>query len=134
MDDIISFGKTKASRMEEEDSEGPSNADSLPECMLRRYIIRALLTSHYLDPNALLLTPRNQFEVDASLRRKIIKYLATSFNADVKDIKLLVPASLRQWGRVLIKGGGDLIHARACHTLRPDGRDASFVRVCSFII
>jgi hypothetical protein len=41
MDDIISFGKTKASRMEEEDSEGPSNADSIPECTSRRHVIRA---------------------------------------------------------------------------------------------
>jgi hypothetical protein len=33
MDDIISFGKTKASKREEEENEGPLNADSLPECM-----------------------------------------------------------------------------------------------------
>jgi hypothetical protein len=41
----------------------------------------------------------------------------------------IIPGQLKQWGRIRIVGGGDLIHARGYHKLRPDGRDASFIRV-----
>jgi hypothetical protein len=41
----------------------------------------------------------------------------------------IIPVQLKQWGRIRIVGGGDLIHARGYHKLRPDGRDASFIRV-----
>ncbi|KAF8596673.1 hypothetical protein BDV93DRAFT_454445 [Ceratobasidium sp. AG-I] len=36
--------------------------------------------------------------------------------------------SLKQWGRMRITGGGDLIQARGYHKLRSDERDSSFIR------
>jgi hypothetical protein len=82
------------------------------------------------DPTILLLTPRTErLVVTTQLRNKITKYLATTFSIRGQGIHDYIPESLQQWGRVRMTGGGDLIHARGYHTLRPDGRDASFVRV-----
>ena len=79
-----------------------------------------------------MLTPRSKpLQVTPQLRTKIAAYLATAFGVQARDAKPLIPAALNQWGRLLISGGGDLVHARGYHTLRSDGRDASFVRVSS---
>jgi hypothetical protein len=69
--------------------------------------------------------------VTPELRTQIGKYLATTFDIRVNKRlgKELIPESLRQWGRMRIKDGGDLIQARGYHKLRWDGRDASYVRV-----
>ncbi|KAF8594007.1 hypothetical protein BDV93DRAFT_399753, partial [Ceratobasidium sp. AG-I] len=80
-------------------------------------------------PRARLLTPRGKLlQVTPQLRTKIAAYLATAFGVRAQDAKPLIPNTLNQWGRLLISGGGDLVHARGSHTLRSDGRDASFVR------
>ncbi|CCO35605.1 hypothetical protein BN14_09723 [Rhizoctonia solani AG-1 IB] len=82
-------------------------------------------------PNQLFLTPRSErLTITPELRAQIGKYLATTFGIRVSKrlAKELIPESLRQWGRMRIKDGGDLIQARGYHKLRWDGRDASFVR------
>jgi hypothetical protein len=59
-----------------------------------------------------------------------MKYLATAFRMPAATSKTVVPPTLKQWARMRVTGGGDLIQARGYHKLRMDGRDASFVRVC----
>lgn len=82
------------------------------------------------DPRVLLLTPHGTLlTVTPQLRIKIAAYLVTAFGVQVRDVKKLIPNTLKQWGRLQISAGGDLIHARGYHKLRSDGRDASFVRV-----
>ncbi|CCO34284.1 hypothetical protein BN14_08379 [Rhizoctonia solani AG-1 IB] len=79
----------------------------------------------------LLLTPRSESLITTpSLRNKINKYIATAFGVTMnkKVSSEIVPDQLKQWGRIRIIGGGDLIHARGYHKLRPDGRNASFIR------
>ncbi|CAE6424114.1 unnamed protein product [Rhizoctonia solani] len=84
-------------------------------------------------PTILLLTPRSEL-LDLSkepfLHTQIIKYLATAFSVTSNELLEIIPedAKLQQWGRMRMTGGGDLIHARAYHKLRSDGRDASFIR------
>jgi hypothetical protein len=83
-----------------------------------------------LDPTILLLSPRaDRLSVTSQLRRKIIKYLCTAFGVLGSVAGKFVPEHMRQWGQIRMTGGGDLIHARGYHKLRPDGRDTSFVRV-----
>jgi hypothetical protein len=83
-----------------------------------------------LDPTILLLSPRaDHLSVTSQLRRKIVKYLCTAFGVSGSVAGKFVPEHLRQWGRIRMTGGGDLIHARGYHKLHPDGRDASFVWV-----
>ena len=95
----------------------------------------AFLITSELDPRAHLLTPREEpLQVTVQLRTKIAAYLATAFGVRARDTYAIIPSTLKQWGRVLISGGGDLIHARGHHSLRSDGRDASFVRVSSNFI
>lgn len=87
-----------------------------------------------LDPTLLLLEPRaDRLTVTPQLRRKIQKYLCTAFGVTGAVANEHIPTSVSQWGRVRNTGGGDLIHARGYHKLRPDGRDASFVRVRSIV-
>ncbi|EUC62864.1 transposase family Tnp2 protein [Rhizoctonia solani AG-3 Rhs1AP] len=77
----------------------------------------------------LLLTPHSKMlKVSRTLRRHIIRYLTTSFGVNSHDIEDLIPEELEQWGRFRIDHGGDEFQARGYHKLRPDGRDASFVR------
>lgn len=68
------------------------------------------------------------------MRRKITKFLATAFEVDGRHAQTLIPSSLKQWGRLQISNGGDLIQARGYHQLRSDGRDSSFVRVRNLIL
>jgi hypothetical protein len=87
----------------------------------------------HIDPTRLLLTPRSeQLVVTPQIMNKIAKHLATVYRITVPVAKTFIPESLKQWGRMQISGGGDLIHARGYHKLRSDGRDASFVRVSSY--
>ncbi|KAB5587477.1 Transposase domain containing protein [Ceratobasidium theobromae] len=80
-------------------------------------------------PCALLLTPKTHLlEVTPPMRRKITKFLATAFEVDGRHAQTLIPSSLKQWGRLQISNGGDLIQAHGYHQLRSDGRDSSFVR------
>jgi hypothetical protein len=82
------------------------------------------------DPHYMLLTPNSEpLEITPQLRRKIIRYLTTSFGIHSHKADKLIPEQVQQWGRVRIASGGDLIQARGYHKLRQDGRDASFVRV-----
>ena len=84
----------------------------------------------YLDPGLLLLTPHTEsLAITTELANKIAKHLSTVYNVTIPVAKSLIPTSLKQWGRMRIGGGGDLIHARGYHKLRSDGRDASFIRV-----
>ncbi|CAE6454695.1 unnamed protein product [Rhizoctonia solani] len=111
--DMISFGQTRASTEEDLKNE-KRDADTFKD---------------YHDQ--LFLTPRSErLTVTPELRTQIGKYLATTFGIRVSKrlAEKLIPDSLRQWGRMRIKDGGDLIHARGYHKLRWDGRDASFVR------
>ncbi|KAF8666953.1 Transposase family tnp2 [Rhizoctonia solani] len=79
--------------------------------------------------NILLLTPNSKMlKVSNLLRLHITRYLTTSFDVNSHDIEDLIPAELEQWGRFQIDHGGDEFQARGYHKLRPDGRDASFVR------
>ncbi|CAE6477612.1 unnamed protein product [Rhizoctonia solani] len=113
--DSISFGQTRASTEGDKAIE-LAQADKVPG-------------KEYKD--ILLLTPRTeQLVVTVPLRNQINKYLATAFGVKInnKASEEIVPASLKQWGRMRITDGGDLVHARGYHKLRPDGRDASFVR------
>lgn len=88
---------------------------------------------YLLDPTILLLSPHTErLAVTPQLKNKIIKYLATAFPVRGNIVRNYIPESLEQWGRMRMTNGGDLIHARGYHTLRPDGRDASFVRVSTF--
>ncbi|KDN34296.1 hypothetical protein RSAG8_12621, partial [Rhizoctonia solani AG-8 WAC10335] len=114
--DIVKFGQTRASTDEVLAGELKS-ADRFPD--------------EY--PTILLLTPRSEpldLSEEPFLYKQITKYLATAFSVTSKDLEEIVPedAKLQQWGRIRMTGGGDLIHARAYHKLRSDGRDASFVR------
>ena len=60
---------------------------------------------------------------------KIAAYLAAAFGVQAQDAKPNIPATLNQWGHLLISGGGDLVPARGHHFLQLGGLDASFVRV-----
>jgi hypothetical protein len=88
------------------------------------------ITNIISDPCALLLTPRSEpLVVTDQIRTKIGKFLATTLEIDGNQAKRLIPNTLKQWGRVRISNGGDLIHVHGYHKLHLDGRDASFVRV-----
>ncbi|KAF8596715.1 hypothetical protein BDV93DRAFT_480008, partial [Ceratobasidium sp. AG-I] len=113
--DVITFGRTSASTDEILVTETAA-ADRLPNCT-------------YSYPTILLLSPHSdRLTVTPQLRRKVIKHLCTAFRVTGAVAGEYVPESVRQWGRIRMTGGGDLIHARGYHKLRPDGRDASFVR------
>ncbi|KAF8679883.1 Transposase family tnp2 [Rhizoctonia solani] len=110
----ISFGQTRASTEGDKAIE-LAEADRI---MSREY------------EHILLLTPRSEpLIITPLLRNKINKYLATAFGVTIskKVSNEIIPGQLKQWGRIRIMGG-DLIHARGYHKLRPDGRDASFIR------
>jgi alkylhydroperoxidase family enzyme len=82
------------------------------------------------DPHTLLLTPHSKdLEVTPQLRRKIVRYLTTAFGVHSHEAEDLIPDRLEQWGRLRIANGGDEVQARKYHKLRPDGRDAAYVRV-----
>lgn len=82
------------------------------------------------DPRALLLTPRAEsLPVTPELKRKIAKFLATTLEVNGNEAKKYIPETLKQWGRLQISDGGDMVHARGYHKLREDTRDSSFVRV-----
>ncbi|KAF8688032.1 Transposase family tnp2, partial [Rhizoctonia solani] len=109
----ISFGQTRASTEGDKAIE-LAEADRI---MSREY------------EHILLLTPRSEpLIITPLLRNKINKYLATAFGVTIskKVSNEIIPGQLKQWGRIRIMGG-DLIHARGYHKLRPDGRDASFI-------
>ncbi|KEP46611.1 transposase family Tnp2 protein [Rhizoctonia solani 123E] len=113
--DLISFGQTRAS------TEGDKAIELAGADKVDREEYNHIL----------LLTPRSQpLVVTKALRGQINKYLATAFKVKINKEKSkdIIPESLKQWGRMRITGGGDLIHARGYHKLRSDGRDASFVR------
>ncbi|KAF8605879.1 hypothetical protein BDV93DRAFT_437887 [Ceratobasidium sp. AG-I] len=83
----------------------------------------------YIDPDRLLLAPSGtKLAVTKQLKNQIMKYLGTAFRMPNATAKTIIPATLKQWARMRITGGGDLIQARGYHKLRMDGRDASFVR------
>ncbi|EUC54412.1 hypothetical protein RSOL_047030, partial [Rhizoctonia solani AG-3 Rhs1AP] len=71
---------------------------------------------------------RKPLQVDRHLRRQIVRYLTTCFEILSPAAEELIPDELEQWGQLRIGNGGDEIHARGYHKLRPDGRDAAFVR------
>ena len=80
------------------------------------------------------MTPHSKkLKVSNLLRLHIIRYLTTSFDVLSHNIGHLIPTELEQWGRFRIDKGGDEFQARGYHKLRPDGRDASFVRVGALI-
>ncbi|CAE6475948.1 unnamed protein product, partial [Rhizoctonia solani] len=80
-------------------------------------------------PLAFLLSPHStRLHVDRHLRRQSVRYLTTCFEILSEAAEALIPAELEQWGRPRIGNGGDEVHARIYHKLRPDGRDAAFVR------
>ena len=129
---MISFGQTRASTEGDKAIE-LAEADKInrEECELW-YISYKLMITPFTDEDILLLTPRSEpLVVTNSLRNQINKFLATIYKVRInKDISAeIIPNALKQWGRMRITGGGDLIHARGYHKLRSDGRDASFVKV-----
>ncbi|KAF8760215.1 Transposase family tnp2 [Rhizoctonia solani] len=80
-------------------------------------------------PLVFLLSPHSKhLRVDRQLRRQIIRYLTTCFEILSSEAEAIIPEELEQWGRLRIGNGGDEVHARGFHKLRPDGRDAAFVR------
>ncbi|CUA74795.1 hypothetical protein RSOLAG22IIIB_11487 [Rhizoctonia solani] len=80
-------------------------------------------------PLAFLLSPHStRLHVDRHLRRQIVRYLTTCFEILSEAAEVLIPGELEQWGRLRVGNGGDEVHARSYHELRPDGRDAAFVR------
>ncbi|CEL58469.1 hypothetical protein RSOLAG1IB_12138 [Rhizoctonia solani AG-1 IB] len=84
-------------------------------------------------PLVFLLSPHSKhLHVDRQLRRQIIRYLTTCFEILSSAAEALIPEELEQWGRLRIGNGGDEVHARGFHKLRPDGRDAAFVRVSKY--
>ncbi|KAB5591793.1 hypothetical protein CTheo_4785 [Ceratobasidium theobromae] len=105
---IIQFGRTRALGEEKEISKA-ERVEGYPNVLL-------------LGPSALPLTLTTQ------LRNQIAKYLGTAFKIHARESRQFIPSKLKQWGRIRITGGGDLIQARGYHKLRMDGRDASFVR------
>ncbi|KAF8597128.1 hypothetical protein BDV93DRAFT_513593 [Ceratobasidium sp. AG-I] len=111
--DTVTFSHTRASKEEEELRNGEiGNAELLPDY-----------------PGLLLLTPHTEsLVVNTEIANKIAKHLSTIYGVTIPVAKSFIPDSLKQWGRVCIGNGGDLIHARGYHKLRSDGRDASFVR------
>jgi hypothetical protein len=83
-----------------------------------------------LDGGFLLLTPSSKTLIlTLQLKNQIVKYLATAFGIPARTSKDFIPSALKQWGRMRITGGGDLIQARGYHKLLLDSRDASFIRV-----
>jgi hypothetical protein len=106
----------------------------LPECKLHLGSpVLCLTNCTCKDPHYMLLAPHSKpLDMTPQLRRQIIRYLTTSFDIRSHDADILIPQQVEQWGRLQIANGGDLIHARGYHTLRPDGRDASFIRVSAY--
>jgi hypothetical protein len=91
---------------------------------------RPCFTKVTLDPHALLLTLRSEpLIVTDCIHNKIGKFLVTVLEVDGNKAKQLIPNTLKQWGRLHISNGGDLIHAHSYHKLCPDGWDASFIWV-----
>lgn len=129
--DTVTFGNTRASIEEEELRNGEvGNGEQFPDCEF--FTCWRTCTDIYLDPGLSLLTPHTDpLVVAPELATKIAKHLSTVYKVTASVAKSFIPDSLKQWGRVRIGGGGDLIHARGYHKLRSDGRDASFVRVSS---
>jgi hypothetical protein len=128
--DIVQFGQARTSAEECE----ILSADQLPDCRSSQCAL-AVYANIFLDPGRLLLTPSSiPLTVTTQIRNKIIKYLVTAFCVPAATSKQFIPPTLKQWGRMRITGGGDLIQARGYHKLRMDGRDASFVRVRSCFV
>jgi hypothetical protein len=128
--DTVGFGRTRASADEKEEL----SSEQLQACEYGSSFYE-IVTYIYADPGLMLLTPFSEpLVITTQLRNKIIKYLATAFRIPAATSKRFIPSTLKQWGRMRIAGGGDLIHARGYHKLRIDGRDASFIRVSSYLI
>lgn len=125
--DEITFGQTQASTDQTRNNE-LEDAEQLPDCMCHAYVYT--LANIFVDPGRLLLTPHSErLFVSDQLRTKIAAHLATVYRVTTSAARKFIPSSVKQWGRMRISGGGDLIQARGYHKLRPDERDASFVRV-----
>ncbi|KZV79110.1 hypothetical protein EXIGLDRAFT_632649 [Exidia glandulosa HHB12029] len=61
-------------------------------------------------------------------RQKIARHLSVRFSSSAQAVLPLVPQSIEVWGKVRRLDGGDTIHAFKVVKMRPDSRDATFVR------
>jgi hypothetical protein len=80
-----------------------------------------------------LLPPNKNCNVPAPLANKIAISLATRYGITVAAARKYIPTQLSQWGKVCRLEGGDTMHARDLVRLSEKDRDASYVRVSTYI-
>ena len=82
----------------------------------------------FTDPTCMLLPPCDHSAVPPQLAEKIIASLSTRFDLPVKEIHPhLRKATLKQYGKVQLLDGGDVMNAFELVPVRDDLRDATFV-------
>ena len=88
------------------------------------------------DSQYILLPPKQRLVIDNKLHKKLALALVTRYSPDDPRIKISVgtaskyiPASVRQWGQVQIRDGGDRFKCRALLKGRKRTRDCTYVKV-----
>lgn len=89
-----------------------------------------------VDSDYILLPPERDLAIDAGLCKKLAAALVTRYSPDDPRMKIsiavaskYVPASVRQWGQVCIRDGGDRFKCRALLKGQRDTRDCTYVKV-----
>ena len=88
------------------------------------------------DPLFALTPPRGLSPLSPALWRKVTATLATRYNTTSTIIRSHLPQEqpVAQYGRITRRDGGDTIHGADLGSSRPDGRDATFIRVGQSLI
>jgi hypothetical protein len=83
----------------------------------------------------MLSAPRRHEILPSPIRNKVLACLATRFNVKKNVVQSVIKLDqpITQYGRVTRLEGGDLMIGRDLVPLTDDSRDASFVRVESFL-
>jgi hypothetical protein len=87
------------------------------------------------DPLYMLSAPCRHEILPPPIQNKVLACLATRFNVKKSIVQSVIKLDrpITQYGRVTRLEGGDLMIGRDMVPLTDDGRDASFVRVESFL-
>ena len=97
---------------------------------------RKLADAFAQDSNYTLLPPERKLEINTRLQKKLAAALVTRYSPDDPRMKISmatvskhVPASVRQWGQVQIRGGGDRFKCRTLLKGQRHTRDCTYVKV-----
>lgn len=86
------------------------------------------------DDTCRLLPSHETFTPDRVLVDKVVACLSTRFTALPAPVRAALPNKFEQWAKFRILPEGDTMRAAEMEIQAEDGRDATFVRVCSALL